>query len=161
MAEPENRWNTHEFPALYCCCSIRVASEIVQDRFRRLAIMLEDLQDGQLPTLVEVDWSGMIVDCASPMGLVAAGLPAYPDGVDKPECRTLAATWHAANLQGVLARSAAVWRNGIALGWAGSHRQWSELAIFVRNARRSPRLVRRRRDLNWLGGAGAKRVRPR
>lgn len=157
MSDPDNRWNTPEFPALYCCCSIRVARENVRDKFRRSSLTIDDLQQRQMPTLVELDWSGTLVDCASPQGLSVAGLPgAYPEGASKEDCRALAAEWHVAGLQGVLARSAAVWRNGTAHGWQGKHSGWSEAAIFVRNARRSPQLVRRKRDLNWLHGSTAK-----
>jgi hypothetical protein len=35
--------------------------------------------------------------------------------------------------------------------WDGGHEAWSELAIYVKNCARLPRVLQRRRDLDWLG----------
>jgi hypothetical protein len=148
----DNRWNTRDFPALYCCCSLPVARAVVLDVFRLAGIVMEDLQPEVRPALAELAWSGRVVDVASAGGVVAAGLPpSYPDGVTKEETRRAAARWHEEGREGLVCRSASVWRRargGVA--WEGDHARWSELAVFPRRATRPVREERRRTDLRWL-----------
>jgi hypothetical protein len=145
-----NRWNTPDFPALYCCCSERVARAVTRDIFRLAAIEMADLQDAMLPHLVEIGWTGEVIDIASAEGVVAAGFaPDYPLGVDKALTRSAATTWHRDGAAGVLARSASLLRLGLRT-WVGSHEHWSETAVFVNNAPRRPTLLQRRSDLDWL-----------
>lgn len=149
-----NRWNTSDFPALYCSCSERVARAIARDIFRLAGIDLADLQDSMLPQLVEIIWTGEVVDVASAEGVIAAGFPAdYPIGVDKVLTRAAATTWHGNGAAGVLARSASLMRLGLRT-WDGSHESWSETAVFVNNVPLRPTLQRRRADLDWLNPAG-------
>jgi RES domain-containing protein len=150
MRVPGNRWNTQAFPALYCCCSEKVAGQLVQDRLRHGNLLLDDLQDECRPRLFEISWEGRVVDLASPEGLQANGFPpTYPDGVEVAICRDAAEKWHAEGHEGVLCRSAAAFRMG-ERKWEGDHRGWGEVAVWVRNARRQPKLVRPRDDEDWL-----------
>ncbi len=145
------RWNTLEFPALYGCCSEWVARAVALDRLRRAGVDLSDLQPGARPQLAEIDWSGRVVDVASADGVAAAGFPPeYPDGVRKEQTRRAAAEWCCAGAEGVVCRSAALWRRGYS-HWVGAHQRWAEVAIFTRTAARRPELVRRREGLGWLG----------
>ena len=83
-ASADNRWNTPDFPALYCGCSERVSRAVARDIFRLAGIGFEDLQDAMLPQLVEIAWAGEVVDVASPEGVAAAGFPLdYPVGINK------------------------------------------------------------------------------
>lgn len=142
----DNRWNTPDFPALYCCCSEPVARAVTLDVFRMAGVELSDLRAHAQPQLVEVDWHGRVVDMSSPEGIAAAGFPAgYPVGVDKRATREAAAAWHQAALEGVVCRSASLARQGFRT-WHGRHEQWSEVAIFDDDAT----LMRRRDDLDWL-----------
>ncbi|HZU27245.1 MAG TPA: RES family NAD+ phosphorylase, partial [Bryobacteraceae bacterium] len=109
----DNRWNTPDFPALYCCCSETVARAVARDVFRLAAVDIDDLQDAFLPQLCEIIWRGEVVDVASAEGVLAAGLPSeYPIGSDKSETRSLAAVWHAGGFSGIVARSASLMRLG-------------------------------------------------
>jgi len=45
----DNRWNTPDFPALYCCCSVPVAQAVALDVFRLAAVMVEDLARNLAP----------------------------------------------------------------------------------------------------------------
>ena len=146
----DNRWNTPEFPALYCCCSEWAARAVAQDVFRLAGVNLADLQPAFQPQLTEIAWSGPVVDVVSPAGVAAAGFPAeYPQGVSKNETRASAAAWHAVGLMGIVCRSASLARKGFSR-WEGSHERWGELAIFVQNSPGAPTLQRRREDLDWL-----------
>ncbi|MGH9721148.1 MAG: hypothetical protein ACRD8O_13115, partial [Bryobacteraceae bacterium] len=109
-----------------------------------------DLQPAVRPQLIELSWSGEVVDAASPGGLADAGLPRdYPAGVSKETTRRAAHRWHAAGRSGVVCRSASVNRMGVA-AWNEPHQKWSEVAIFVANCDPPPRLVSRRSGANWL-----------
>jgi hypothetical protein len=146
----DNWWNTRAFPALYTCCSVRVARAVALDKFRFSAVLAEDLQPDQRPDLVEVTWSGRVVDVATGPGVAAAGFPNdYPRGVSKSMTRDLATKWHAANREGVVCRSASMYRQGYTT-WNGPHQRWSEGAIFTNNVRFQPRLLGRTSDLTWL-----------
>lgn len=148
--ETDNRWNTPEFPALYCCCSLRVARTVTLDLLRRAGVVLEDLRPGAQPALAEIRWSGRVVDVASAEGVAAAGFDSrYPEGATIADTEAKATNWHAAGLQGVVCRSASMVHQGLDR-WVGDHRRWGELAIFIRNQRRKPVLVRRVEDLGWL-----------
>lgn len=150
QGRPDNRWNTAEFPALYCCCCERVARAVTLDVLRLAGVELDDLQVSYWPQLVEVLWSGRVVDAASAEGVAAAGLPAsYPQGAGKDHTRRLGEQWHGAGAQGVVGRSASLARMGFAK-WEGAHEHWSEVAIFTRNCDHLPALVRRREDLDWF-----------
>lgn len=145
----DRRWNTADFPALYACCSERVAAAVARDVFRVGALALEDLRGGR-PQLAEVGWSGEVVDVASVEGVEAAGFPAnYPEGVTKETTQRAAAQWESERREGVVCRSASLWRGGYRY-WAGSHEPWGELAIFARRAQAAPSLLRQRTDLDWL-----------
>lgn len=145
-----NRWNTPEFAALYCCCSVRVARAVTLDLFAFSAVSVEDLAEDFLPQLAEIRWHGTAVDVASPQSIAAAGLQAnYPNDSDYHQTQALAANWHAAGEEGIVCRSASVWRLGFDT-WAGDHRHWSELVIYPANASLQPALIRRRETLDWL-----------
>lgn len=143
----DNRWNTRDFPALYCCCSERVARAIVLDRLRRGNMELADLTPDTSPQLVELEWSGPVADLASGDGLAAAGFPhTYPEDVTVQQCQEAAAMWHTQRIQGVLSRSAAIHRIGLPAEWREPHQPWGEVAIYTRNARVKPTMKRRRED---------------
>jgi RES domain-containing protein len=151
----DNRWNTSEFPALYCCCSEWVARAVALDVFRLAGIVLEDLQPAYRPQLVEVSWTGRVADVASAGGVAAAGLPPdYPADVNKEHTRGFAVTCHQAGAEGIMCRSASLAKMGFS-AWEGPHERWGELAIFTRNCKRPPRLARRREDLEWFLRPGA------
>ena len=144
-----NRWNTPGFPALYCACSERVARAVVRDVFRLAGVELADLQEAMLPQLVEIGWTGQVVDVASAEGVLAAGFPPdYPAGIDKAQTRAAAEAWHATGAGGVLGRSASLLRAGLR-AWDGPHESWSEIAVFVNNTPQRPAMLRRRTDLDW------------
>jgi hypothetical protein len=146
----DRRWNTAEFAALYCCCSEGVARAVTLDVFRYAGLVLDDLQPQQRPQLAEIGWSGPVVDVVSGPGVESAGFPPeYPGGVDKQTTREAAARWHDAGEEGVCGRSASLARLGVS-DWSGDHRRFGELALFVANTVRPPRLVGRRNDLSWF-----------
>jgi hypothetical protein len=110
-ANADNRWNTPEFPALYCCCSEAVARAITVDRFRIAGVDLEDLQEDVRPQLVEIHWTGEAIDMFTESGIVSAGFPAdYPAATERKETRRSAVQWHAMGADSVLCRSASVAR---------------------------------------------------
>ncbi len=147
----DNRWNTTEFPALYCCCSMPVARAVALDVFRLAAVVVEDLQPEAKPALAELSWAGQVVDVASQDGLAAAGFPlSYPDSVSKEQTRRTASQWHESGYEGVVCRSASLWRRERRTNWEGSHEPWSELAVFPLKAATQPRVEGRRDDLGWL-----------
>jgi RES domain-containing protein len=149
-ARHDNRWNTRAFPALYACCSEQVARAVALDVFRLAGVELEDLHPEIQPALVEITWSGMLVDIASSPGVAAAGFPAtYPSGVNLADTQKAAAAWHAGGLEGVVCRSASLARLGFS-GWKDPHQPWGEVAIFPQNAKRAPRRRRTRGDYDWL-----------
>lgn len=154
----DRRWNTRDFPALYCCCSLPVARAVVLDVFRLAAIVVEDLQPEMRPALATLSWSGRVVDIASGGGIAAAGFPpAYPDGMPKEETRGAAARWYEDGHEGIVCRSASVWRRARGeVAWDGDHARWSELAVFPRRAARPVREEGRRTDLTWLRGSAAR-----
>ena len=83
------RWNTPEFPALYCCCSPGVARAVAMDIFRLAGVELSDLVPDARPQLVEIGWSGGVSDMASANGIDSAGFPAgYPEGASSGQTRT-------------------------------------------------------------------------
>ena len=144
-----NRWNTAEFPALYCCCSETVARAIVRDVFALAGVDLEDLQDDSRPQLVEVHWTGGAVDMISPSGVTTAGFPGdYPKGVGHAVTQPAATGWHSQGFEAVVCRSASRSRLGFN-NWVGDHQQWSEFAIFTDIAVVRPSVLRRR--LTWIG----------
>ena len=150
QARADNRWNTAEFPALYCCCSEWVARAAALDVFRMAGVVLEDLQPGYQPQLIEVSWAGRVADVASAEGVAAAGfLPQYPEGVSKEQTRSYAAACHEAGAEGIVCRSASLAKMGF-WAWEGSHERWGEVAIFTQNCQRPPALLNRREDLNWF-----------
>jgi len=153
----DNRWNTPDFPALYCSCSERVARAIARDVFRLAGIEIADLQPAMMPQLVEIAWSGEVVDVASPEGVAAAGFPQdYPVGTDKAQTRAAATIWHSGGAAGVVARSASLMRQGLR-NWDGDHRAWSETTVLVANSARRPAVQRRRDELDWLTPASISR----
>jgi RES domain-containing protein len=151
------RWNTLEFPALYCCCSPAVARAVALDILRLAGVELSDLARDARPQLVEIGWSGGVADMASAEGIDSAGFPAsYPEDAAGSQTRRAAAEWRAMGAEGVVARSASLARMGLR-EWAGGHQRWSELAIFADSCRRRPALGRRHPDLDWLAAhAGMK-----
>lgn len=153
-ASADNRWNTPDFPALYCGCSERVARAIAREVFRLAGIELTDLQPAMLPQLVEIAWSGEVADMASPEGVAAAGFPPdYPVGIGKTQTRAAATIWHRSGAAGVVARSASLMRLGLR-NWDGDHEAWSETTVFVNNSPLRPAVQRRRTELDWLTRAG-------
>jgi RES domain-containing protein len=148
------RWNTPEFPALYCCCSRWVARAVALDVFRLAGIVLEDLAPAYQPQLVEVLWSGRVADVASTEGVAAAGFSQeYPNGASTAQTQSSATTWHGAGVEGVVCRSASLARMGFS-SWEGTHERWAEVAIFTANCKQAPALVARRKSLAWLQWPG-------
>jgi hypothetical protein len=146
----DNRWNSADFPALYCCCTEEVAGAIVKDIFRITGATLADLQETAYPQLVEIHWQGEPVDMIAETTIVGAGFsPDYPDGVHHSQTRVAAIGWHAAGASGVLCRSASMARLGFKR-WVGDHAAWSELAIYTENCPTKPIVLNRRDDLSWL-----------
>lgn len=150
QSRPDNRWNTREFPALYCACSELVARAVTLDVFRLAGVEPGDLQAAARPQLVEIGWQGRVVDMISPEGIAAGGFPeTYPADVAKAATRRQASVWHGAGAAGIVCRSASVYRQGLRQ-WLGAHERWGELAIFPVNSGTAPVLRRRREDLDWL-----------
>ena len=149
----DGRWNNPDFTALYCCCSEWVARAVALEKFRLAGVDLSDLPPDMRPQLVELSWSGTVVDLTSPEALAAAGFaPQYPDGVRKEHTRRAALEWSSAGAMGIVFRSASLLRRGFS-NWVGPHQRWSELVIFPDNCQNNPpRSTRRREDLKWLSG---------
>jgi hypothetical protein len=146
----DNRWNTVDFLALYCCCSEAVASAIVKDIFRITGANLADLLETAYPQLAEIQWQGEAVDMTAESAIVLAGFSRdYPNGANHDETQTVAIIWHADGASGVLSRSASMAHLGFN-AWRGDHAAWSELAIFTANSPTKPVLISRRDDLGWL-----------
>jgi hypothetical protein len=122
----------------------------VRDVFRWAGIESADLQPAMLPQLVEINWTGDVVDVASPDGVAAAGFPPdYPVGIGKAQTRATAKTWHDSGAAGVVARSASLMRLGLRR-WDGGHEDWSETTVFVNNSANRPTVRQRRNELDWL-----------
>ncbi len=149
----DRRWNTVDFPALYCCRSLEVARAVTRDLLGFAGVELADLQPAFRPRLVEISWSGEVVDVATASGVAAAGFPAsYPEGVDRSATRRAAILWHRQGREGVASRSASLLRLGGSGGmtWSGPSERWSEVALFVENCRTPPVLLGHRDDARWL-----------
>ena len=146
-----NRWNAPDsHHVLYTSCSVAVARAIVQDIFKLASLDLEDLSHGVRPTLAGIEWTGRPVDMASAAGLEACGFStSYPDGVEHHQTQPFARAWFEQGVEGVLCRSASMFRVGHR-DWMAPHEPWSELAIFVDNSAVQPVLRSRRYDLDWL-----------
>jgi len=147
---PDNRWNTAEFPALYCCCSEAVARAVVLDVFHFAGVEMGDLKAGARPQLIEIGWRGEAVDMISPEGIAAAGFPhSYPRGVSKDATRVAAARWNSDGRSAIVCRSASLSRQGLDV-WEGAHERWGELAIFGLKVLELSWVLKRRRSLSWL-----------
>jgi RES domain-containing protein len=130
----DNRWNTPDFPALYCCCSKSVARAIVKDRFGITGVEMADLQETAYPQLIEVHWVGRPVDMITEATIISAGFSCgYPTGAMHAETRRAAIKWHAEGQAGILCRSASVAQSGFTR-WIGDHADWSELVIYTQNS---------------------------
>lgn len=146
----DNRWNTAGFPALYCCCGLPVARAVTRDLLKLAAVEIEDLTPAFRPRLVEVEWSGELIDVVSAEGIAAAGFPAtYPGGTSKIRTRELATGWHSEGAEGVVCRSASLWRLGFT-AWTDDCSQTGESVLFVENCRTPPVKLRHRDDVSWL-----------
>ncbi len=145
------RWNAPEaHEVLYACCSESVARSIVADILRIGALEIGDLRPEYWPVLAELHWTGLPIDLVSAEGIIAAGFsPEYPRGVEHGDTQPYGAVWAALGAEGVLCRSASVFRINRE-GWLGGHEEWSELAIFVENAGIRPGLLRVRPHSDWL-----------
>ncbi len=139
------------FAALYVCCSEIVARAIALEKLSRAALLLEDLQPEARPQLVEIEWTGRVIDVASSEGVEAAGLGAdYPSGHEGHGLtQEKAHQWYEEGREGVVCRSATLYRLG-KKDWRPPHQAWGELAIFVTLATVPPELKRRRPDSDWL-----------
>ncbi len=139
----DNRWNTGDFPALYCCCSEDVAVAVAEDVFAYAGINLSDLQPEFRPQVAQITWSGEVVDVISAEGIQGVGLPiGYPAGVDKSHTRNLSKQWVRDGSEGVVCRSASMMKKGFST-WNGDHKPWSELAVFTSNVKIRPSLISR------------------
>jgi len=146
----DRRWNTVDFPALYCCLSLEVARAITRDLLGFVGVELSDLQPDYRPRLVEVGWSGELVDVATARGVAAAGFPeSYPEGVARSATQRAGLRWHHQGREGVACRSASLHRLGLA-EWNGPYERWSEAALFLETCRTPPVVVSHRDDALWL-----------
>jgi hypothetical protein len=149
----DRRWNTIDFPALYCCLSLDVARAVTRDLLGFAGVEIADLQPAYRPRLVEISWSGEVVDVATAPGVAAAGFPeSYPEGVDRSATRRAAVVWHRQKREGVACRSASLLRLGGSGGvsWSGPPERFCEAALFVDNCRTAPVLLGHRDDASWL-----------
>jgi hypothetical protein len=148
-------WNTVDFPALYCCLSLDVARAVTRDLLGWSGVELADLQPAYRPRLVEIGWSGEVVDVATAPGVAAVGFPAsYPEGVERSTTRQAAVRWQRQGREGVACRSASLRRLGLT-EWSGPPERWSEAALFVETCRTPPSLLRHRDDAEWLRPGGS------
>lgn len=145
------RWNPkNTFGVLYTACGERVARAVAHDVFRLAAVELDDLMPEARPALAEIAWQGLAIDVATSEGVAAAGFgPSYPVGAGRDLTQPTGVRWHDAGLEAIACRSASLSRLGFAR-WEGDHDAWSELAIFVDNARSQPRFLQLRPNLDWL-----------
>lgn len=147
---PNRRWNDSAMEALYCCGSERVARAVAFDIFRLAGVVSADLQEEYRPQLVEIRWTGDLIDIYSAQGLAEAGFSGrYPQGISKDQTRAAAAVWHSGGSQGVLCRSASLARIG-QTEWPEPAAERGEVALWPSNSAKKPRLIRRRRDDGWL-----------
>jgi len=146
----DNRWNTSDFAALYCCGSLFVARAVTRDVLRLARVEIEDLLPDWRPRLAEVGWRGDLVDVATSDGIAAAGyLLSYPADLPKQLTRRDAERWHRDGEEGVACRSASLWRLGF-YDWTGAWPRWSEIVVFVESCRIRPSPLSIRDDLAWL-----------
>lgn len=139
----DNRWNTGDFPALYCCCSEDVAVAVAEDVFANAGVNLSDLQPEYSPQGARISWTGDVVDIITAKGIEGVGLPiGYPVGVDTSQTRNLAEKWARDGSEGVVSRSASMMKKGF-FNWNGDHEPWGELAVFVTMAKTPPNLQSR------------------
>ena len=139
----DNRWNTRDFPALYCCCSEVVAVAVAEDVFEYAGVNVSDLQPEYRPQIARISWSGDVMDVISEEGIHGIGFPIeYPAGVDKSQTRNLAEQWIRDGSEGVVCRSASMMKKGFST-WNGDHKPWSELAVFPSNVKIRPSLISR------------------
>ena len=148
--QTNNRWNTPDFAALYCCLSEKVARAVTLDLFRLAGLELSDLRPEVRPQLVELEWEGRCADMCGTASITAAGFPPdYPAGVRIGATQRAAAEWRESGFEGVLCRSASLARLGFS-DWTPPHERWSEAAIFVETASHEPHLRARRDDFDWF-----------
>lgn len=146
----DNRWNTADFPALYCCCSKQSARAVALEKLSSVGLLLEDVQPPDSPMLVEVEWVGQVVDVASADGVLAAGFTAdYPDGTTRDRARLLAAQWFENGHEGIVCRSASLFRLGNR-NWHPPHQPWGEAVVYKQNATQQPKSLRKHDDSAWL-----------
>jgi len=137
-----NRWNTEKFPALYACCSEKVAKAVIQDIYLKGGFNVDDLIPDRKPRIIKFDWKGKVVDMITETGLSKAKFNKnYPKGVDYTQTQQSAAKWHRAKIEGVVCRSMSLYRLGLKK-WAGEHKFWGEIVIFVRNVKNKPCLCK-------------------
>lgn len=146
----DQRWNSEGFEALYCCGSEPVARAVTLDVFRMAGVVLADLRTEARPQLVEIGWSGPVVDVSTGPGVLSAGfLSGYPASVPKNRTRAAAKRWHSRRAEGVCCRSASLGRMG-KTSWKGDHRAWCELALWPGNWVHAAQLLRRPSSDRWL-----------
>jgi RES domain-containing protein len=151
----DRRWNTVDFPALYCCRSLEVARAVTRDLLVWTGVELADLQPAYRPRLVEIGWSGEVVDVATASGVAAAGFAeSYPEGVTRSATRQAAIRWQRQGREGVACRSASLHRLGFA-EWSGPPERFCEAALFVETCRTPPVLLGHRDDAEWLRPGGS------
>ena len=146
---PDRRWNTDRFAALYCCASVHVARAVVRDIFGMSGLVTDDLQPARRPDLAHLEWTGRVVDVATPSGVKAAGFAGtYPARAVRELTQPRAERWHKATAEGIAARSASIARLGG--GWTGPIDRWTELALFPANWNRAPVMISRRLAETWM-----------
>lgn len=145
------RWSPRGgFPILYTCCSKNTARAVLAHVLRVTSLEIDDLNPEIRPVLVEVEWSGDVVDMCSVEGVMECGFRiAYPAGYTHEHTQQFGTVWHSLGAEGVVCRSESVFQNRHH-GWLGDHREWSEVAIFVGNAQRRPRLVALDPEFDWF-----------
>ncbi|MGI8550516.1 MAG: RES family NAD+ phosphorylase [Dehalococcoidia bacterium] len=150
--QPDNRWNPpNAFPVFYTACSERVARAVTQERYQALGLEFDEIQSDWQPQLVEISWTGDVVDLASSEGITVAGFPPEsPEEVEFHKTQPKALQWYASGEQGIVCRSASLARVRPNKDWSGSCASWGEVAIFTDNAGQAARVIRRRDDTEWL-----------
>ena len=145
------RWNAlGDGPVLYLCCSVEVARSVVRDVFQLGSLLFDDLTAATRPVLIEVSWTGELVDMASVDGISQSGFDSdYPNGVEHARTQPLASEWRRTGAEGVVCRSASVLRIE-PQAWIGDHESWSEVALFVGQTRNEPVMIGRRNTTDWL-----------
>lgn len=134
---------------MYTSCSERVARAIANDLLQLAAVNLDDLNPEIRPVLVEIEWHGEVVDMCSVSGIVECGFGIdYPAKYEHRDTQPFGLAWHTLGADGIQSRSASLFRTDHK-GWMGDHREWGEVAIFVRNAARPPTVKSVRSDFAW------------